>query len=68
MAADFTGWETDNDEFEEQFERLVKALSADPGARDVTPESRLWDILSKFPKSYIDFEVKTMRTTLFYPG
>jgi len=40
LAADFTGWENDNAKFEEQFERLVKALQTE-GAREEVPVSRL---------------------------
>ena len=34
LAADFTGWETGYRKFEEQFDRVVKALRADEGRRD----------------------------------
>ena len=41
LAADFTGWESDNDKFEKQFKRLVTALRTDDAGREKPPKSRL---------------------------
>jgi hypothetical protein len=41
LAADFTGCKTDNAKFEKQFKRVIKALSANAGIREITPEPKL---------------------------
>ncbi len=40
LATDFTGWEIDNAKFEEQYERVVKALQSER-AMEEAPVSRL---------------------------
>ncbi len=41
LAADFTGWETNNAKFDEQFALVVKALRTDDGARKPAPPAKL---------------------------
>ena len=41
LAADFTNWDKVNGKFDEQLEHLVKALRADPQARELRPKGRL---------------------------
>jgi len=40
IAADFTGWDADNDKFEQAFETLVNALKIEDGGR-APPEPKL---------------------------
>lgn len=41
LAANFTGWETNDTIFDSQLERLVRALRADEGGRETPPPPRL---------------------------
>lgn len=38
LAADFTGWETDNDKFDSAFEKVVLALREDGGSEKAPPQ------------------------------
>jgi TIR domain/Pentapeptide repeats (8 copies) len=41
IAADFTGWEKNNAKFEREFDKVVKALRADGGGREIPPTPKL---------------------------
>ena len=41
LAADFTGWEHDNPKFEQEFERVVRALQTGDTGRQIPPAPRL---------------------------
>ena len=40
-VGDFDGWDTDNEKYTSEFEKLVKALRADEFAREPPPEPKL---------------------------
>jgi hypothetical protein len=40
-TCDFTDWKTDNDKFDAQIEKVVKALRTDDGGREPAPVPKL---------------------------
>jgi len=41
LAADFTGWQTDEAKFDRQVHKVVKAVRVDAGGRETSPDPRL---------------------------
>jgi hypothetical protein len=41
VAADFTGWQTDDSKFNAQLEKVIQALRADGAGREEPPKPRL---------------------------
>jgi len=41
MAADFTSWQTSHSKFEQEIEKVIRALRTDEGAREVPPAPKL---------------------------
>jgi hypothetical protein len=41
LSGDFQGWDSDNQKYEEQLERVVKAMRSDAGARKPEPKPKL---------------------------